>query len=302
LEQVLLVTKKWRPEEKPKENAKGWWQYCAQSIINLQRKAKNVSAKVKENPLVAVFAYSFQRTKRRYIELYQRKMRPSQHDNWMPQLDNEEAQELQDLEDRMAIDQILIFRCFAMAELREALKKREVIQQAKQKEKEERMKESSKLTKWLSYAQSYLLVEEEFGSDYQLTGEEKQKMLSQMNMTESMSRLILPHYLIQHQVILHLNKASLNLTDHNHAIIATFQLSVPLRSAVGSGVESSADIATESELIRTEVEVNPPTGDAFVRVLVHVQDIQSVWNINWVKDMVAFLRIAKPVFTDSGVV
>ncbi|ETO13402.1 hypothetical protein RFI_23973, partial [Reticulomyxa filosa] len=101
LEQVMLVSKTWRPQQRPKEDAKAWWRYSAQSVINLQRKSRHQIPKAKDHVSAPIKARrSLRQKKRRYIDLYQRKMRPAENETWMPQLDEDESQELQQLEDK----------------------------------------------------------------------------------------------------------------------------------------------------------------------------------------------------------
>ncbi|ETO19652.1 ribonuclease [Reticulomyxa filosa] len=242
LEQVLLNTKKLRPMEKPKTNAKGWWRYTSQCIIDLQRTAKNErSTTMMEDMVRSKLNDNFRNRKKTYMDLYKRKMRPAQHVSWLDDLNPQEVKKLEEMEERFfvcffelleyyiyvyifPIDQTLIFRSIAMAELKEALKKRETIQQEKMKEKEEKMKDSYRVTRWLNYAQAYMTQEEEFASDYQLTAEEEQRMIQQLDIFAEMAQMKLPHDYVEHRISVNLDSVWLDLFDRKLRV-ATLRIS-----------------------------------------------------------------------------
>ncbi|ETO29441.1 Ras guanine nucleotide exchange factor, partial [Reticulomyxa filosa] len=419
LEQVLLTAKKLRPMEKPKKSARGWWRYTAQCIINLQRKTKSERKMTNEHdPFSPQFIDSFRSRKKKYLELYKRKMRPVRHATWLPHLTPEELEELKEMEYRLVcfvlfyfichffffvlipIDQTLIFRSIAMAELKEELKKREIFQQEKQREKEKKMRDSYRVTRWLTYAQSYISQTEEFASDYQLTPEEEKKMLQQLDIDRAMSQMKLPHEYVVHRLSIDLKSVWLNLFDET-ARVATLQISTktqiqirPNSALIGLAVheielkpglfpliilmctnDSSvfpfiitkremSELLPEyneqqvpkqrrsmmyktisqsgykslknrrdgrrnsfllsqtfenknttetyythahtqspfqsNDLIQVEIETNPMMSDADSRILVDIKPIQIVWNVDWVKTMIEFFTIAKPIITTQG--
>lgn len=130
--------KRYRPEEDPEKDPRGWWRFAIQSIqSNNKQHHRNTGWKQ---------YMRFKKQRAEYIDLYKRKLGAK------PPLANdaEGLARLQKLEDRLSIENVLLFRKVATYEMEEEKKLQEELRAKKKKEK----KEKSRLSRWFSRTSS----------------------------------------------------------------------------------------------------------------------------------------------------
>ena len=123
--------KRYRPAEDPEKDPRGWWRFAIQSIqSNNKQHHRNTGWKQ---------YMRFKKQRAEYIDLYKRKLGAK------PPLANdaEGLARLQKLEDRLSIENVLLFRKVATYEMEEEEKLQEELRAKKKKEK-------SVLSRWFS--------------------------------------------------------------------------------------------------------------------------------------------------------
>lgn len=126
--------KRYRPAEDPEKDPHGWWRFAIQSVqSNNKQQHRNTGWK---------HYMHFKKQRAEYIDLYKRKLGAK------PPLANdaEGLARLQKLEDRLSIENVLLFRKVATYEMEEEKKLQEELRAKKKKEK----KEKSMLSRWFS--------------------------------------------------------------------------------------------------------------------------------------------------------
>ena len=226
LKKVLHKMKKRRPPKfEQKKNEKLWWQYVSQCIIALHQNAKNRAnekgeSNKKNSKIDWNLILNFSKNKEKYCSLYKRKMRPSSIKNWLPELSEDEQSELSEMElNELPIDQILIFRSLAIAELKEEMNKRTDFIEQRNKDKAEESKDSYLVTRMLwnagNYAKSAFVDEEEDPSKYKLSDTERAKMIQLIDFEQNMQKMKLPNSYVKYRCALIFESISINLKTNN---------------------------------------------------------------------------------------
>ena len=239
LEQVLNEMKKERPtifNGDDTKNKKLWWQYVTKCIISLHKNAKEKSLgkKLNGNGINWTLIENFEKNKNLYFDLYKRKMRPYSIKNWLKELNVDEIEQLSDLElNKLPIDQILIFRSLAIAELKEEMNKRTDFMQQQKNLKAEETKDSYLVTRMLwnagSYAKSYVVSEEEHPEQYKLSDKERKKIIKLIDFDQAIQKMKLPDSYVKYRLGLNLNSIEINLLSSNKKHISSLSIESKLQ-------------------------------------------------------------------------